>query len=269
MTVSDKIFFAEYYPESKSASHKKINQKIETAARNSEPTSFCHRPLGIPDSHQEPYGFPPPARNPQLPFQTSPHYPALPLPPVNLPPSLLLPLPPPPPPMPLEYPKVPTKNATLPHDLQNSSYNNNATLASMSASTVSPNKQTQQDAPERLSIGSKRSFESHSTAFDGYNHSKGKRIVWHKQPGASTSTLVGQDESQAEPGAWYYLIFINKNASFLFPLPRCPWILDFSLFVCLIWSSLLITVYQEAALLTLIRNLQGYVKEIVECIIGK
>ena len=154
-----------------------------------------------------------PAGNSQVTSQSSSQFPALPLPPVNLPPSIL----PPPPTIPLEYPRVPTKNATLPREFQNYGYGSKPKIGNNSPSPVNADKELQQAVPTQMAPGFKRPFEAQSAAIDSHERSKEKRIVWLNQPGPSVSALGGRNQSEAEPGAWYCLLLL-PNVSYFFRL---------------------------------------------------
>ena len=130
----------------------------------------------------------------------------LPLPPINLPPYLL---PPPQLPPPVEYPRVPTKDATLPPALRNLTYGDKKSVCKTDVEThlavlQNSTKETQ-NGHQAISVGNKRSLECDSKANNDQTRSKQPRIVWHGHPGASGSIVDQQRLSLSEPGAWYDL----------------------------------------------------------------
>ena len=97
---------------------------------------------------------------------------------------------------------MPTKNATLPKELQNSVYADRTKQGSSLTSSVKDVEQKHQNPQDQAFVGDKRRLES-PIACGSDKSSKEKRIVWHKQPGASTSIASGSNEARPQTGAWY------------------------------------------------------------------
>ncbi len=120
----------------------------------------------------------------------TPHFPLLPTPPTNLP---FYCYPPPPPPPPSEFPRIATKHATLPVQLQNISRSemegNEPARSNIKASTKEVHsQQNMTESPVDSSERFKRPIQNSE-----------KKIVWLQKPSASSSSSI---TVSASPGAW-------------------------------------------------------------------
>ncbi|XP_065054028.1 uncharacterized protein LOC135682876 isoform X1 [Rhopilema esculentum] len=124
-------------------------------------------------------------------------YPQLPLPPMHLPPFLY---PPPPPPPPPEFPRLPTKDASLPYDVKvNAMTSVNVEMSSHSASVSSKPKGECHGHSTSTSNSDRNSSNSRSN-IDGPQ--KSRRIVWHKPPSVPKPIQSADRRPLPEPGAW-------------------------------------------------------------------
>jgi len=189
----------EYYPEQEALSHEKIDRRLKSTDESLQSVTSSQEPHTVPESYQEPRTLSVSAGSHySISPQANASFPQLPLPPVHLPPSLL---PLPQHAMALEHPRVPTKNATLPKELQNSVYPNKTIQGNSLTSSVKHVEQRHQSPQKEVSVGGKRRLES-PTSFGSDKSRREKRIVWHQQPGASTSITTGLSELRPPPGAW-------------------------------------------------------------------
>ena len=195
------VFFAEYYPEQYSSrTENKEHKQAVNAETSTNSSQYQEQPGGassqllVKGSSSMVQSF---NTNQNTSKELSP-YPQLPLPPIHLPPFLY---PPPPPPPPPEFPRLPTKNASLPNDVKaNAMTSVNVEMGSHSASNSGKPKSECHGHLTSIPNPDRNPSNSRSNT-DGPQ--KSKRIVWHKPPAVPKPIQIADRWPLPEPGAWY------------------------------------------------------------------